>query len=32
MPLPMIIIIDALDECDDKAMIADFIRIVAGAV
>jgi hypothetical protein len=27
VPLPMVIIIDAVDECDDKAMIADFIRI-----
>jgi hypothetical protein len=25
---PMVIIIDALDECDDKEMIADFIDIV----
>jgi hypothetical protein len=30
--LPMVIIIDALDECDDKEMIADFIDIVARAV
>ena len=27
----MVFIIDALDECDDKAMIADFIRIVECA-
>ena len=27
--LPAIIIVDALDECDDKQMIADFIEIVA---
>jgi NACHT domain len=30
--LPMVIMIDALDECDDKDMIANFIGIVAGAV
>ena len=27
--LPMVIIVDALDECDDKQMIADFIEVVA---
>ena len=31
-PLPMVIIVDALDECDDKGMIADFIEIVAHAI
>lgn len=28
---PFVIIIDALDECDDKAMIVEFIEIVARA-
>ena len=31
-PLPMVIIVDALDECNDKGMIADFIKIVAHAI
>jgi hypothetical protein len=30
-PLPMVIVIDALDECDDKELVADFIEIVARA-
>ena len=28
---PMVIIIDALDECDNKQQIAEFIDIVASA-
>ena len=31
-PLPMVIVVDALDECGDKGMIADFIEIVAHAI
>ena len=30
--LPMVFVIDALDECDNKGMIADFIQIVAHAL
>src|ERR1700691_4856741 len=30
-PLPLVIIVDALDECDDKQLIGDFIEIVARA-
>src|SRR6202167_145846 len=30
-PLPMVIIVDALDECDDKKSIEDFIEIVTRA-
>src|ERR1700734_215626 len=30
-PLPMVIIVDALDECDDKKSIEDFIEIVTQA-
>jgi NACHT domain len=29
--LPMVVVIDALDECDDRSMIADFISIVGCA-
>jgi hypothetical protein len=32
LPLPMVIVIDALDECDDRQMIANFIYIVARAL
>jgi len=32
LPLPMVIVIDALDECDDRQMIADFISIVGRAL
>jgi hypothetical protein len=32
MPPPhMVIIVDALDECDDRTMMADFIDIITGA-